>query len=368
MTSHKHDRKELLSLLEAAKPGLADKELVQQTTSFIFSNEKLITFNDEISVVTDSPFGSDVEGAVPAKECMEMLARFNDKKVTVYSNESELRIEGKNKKIGIRLQQEIQAPITEVLEFENQDVEWGALPNNFNEIIDFVRFSVSTNTNKPLFNCVHFDKDIVESCDNYRMTRYFLEMPHFEEGFLIHYQNVRALLNYPRLEYYCLDDNWAHFLDENGLRISCRYRDDSFPDVSALMFEDGVPLTFPEGFREALSRSKVMVDTSHIDYEKVDVTLDGNQIILESKNDSGWFKETLEHDHLPDIDITFTINPRFLDQVVKKMGRAYFREDVDRIAFHGDEFAHIIALFYVGNKKQKAEGKTSKKGKKKKKS
>ena len=40
----------LQKALETVKPGLANKEMIEQATSFAFMKDKVVTYNDEISI------------------------------------------------------------------------------------------------------------------------------------------------------------------------------------------------------------------------------------------------------------------------------------------------------------------------------
>ena len=46
----KLNKADLQRALEIVKPGLANKEMIEHSTSFAFINGKVITYNDEISL------------------------------------------------------------------------------------------------------------------------------------------------------------------------------------------------------------------------------------------------------------------------------------------------------------------------------
>ena len=48
----KINKKELQEALERVKPGLASRELIEQSTSFAFMRDRVVTYNDEISIST----------------------------------------------------------------------------------------------------------------------------------------------------------------------------------------------------------------------------------------------------------------------------------------------------------------------------
>ena len=69
--------------LAIVKPALANKEILEQTTSFAFLNGRVVTYNDEISI--SHPFESDFEGAVKAEELYGLLSRTTKEEVSLVS-------------------------------------------------------------------------------------------------------------------------------------------------------------------------------------------------------------------------------------------------------------------------------------------
>ena len=59
------NRQNLQKALEIVKPGLSNKEIIEQTTSFAFIDGKVVTYNDEISICHPVE-GLTLEGAVKA--------------------------------------------------------------------------------------------------------------------------------------------------------------------------------------------------------------------------------------------------------------------------------------------------------------
>ena len=60
----KINREELLNQLESVLPGLSTREIIEQSSCFVFMNKEVITYNDEISCSHKSRL--DIEGAIVA--------------------------------------------------------------------------------------------------------------------------------------------------------------------------------------------------------------------------------------------------------------------------------------------------------------
>ena len=67
------NREELTKALTSVKAGLADKDIVEHSTSFVFTKGVVITYNDEVSV--RYPLDLGVEGAVAASPVLAFLGR-----------------------------------------------------------------------------------------------------------------------------------------------------------------------------------------------------------------------------------------------------------------------------------------------------
>jgi len=98
------NRKELLTILGKVAPGLSNTEILEQSSSFIFMDGLVITFNDEISVSHPIPY--DWTGAVVAKELMTLLKKYKDDEIEVNITQEEFLIKTKRGEAGIRLDEQ----------------------------------------------------------------------------------------------------------------------------------------------------------------------------------------------------------------------------------------------------------------------
>lgn len=342
----KVDRQYLQKRLEKAKPGLADKEVIEQSTSFIFVNGYIVTFNDEVAISFPSPFGDDVEGAVSAKEFMGVLAKFRDKEVDIKSTDNELLLKGKNKKVGLALIKDINLPMADIINFDPEGVEWIDLAVDTMEAIEFCKFSVSKNTNKPVLNSLHMNGDLIESSDNYRITRFFMDKVTFPDPILIAINNAKILPNYTNLVKYAVYDGWAHFSDEdNNIVVSCRLLEEKFPDVSDFLVKGDISIELPEGLDEILQTAEVVIDHSKIDNERVTINVTSNKVKVSCEGPNSWYVETLKYkQNTKNKDISFEINPTLLREILKLMTSANLNEKAGVMNFIGDKFIHVISL------------------------
>ena len=107
----KVNREQLLNQLEAVLPGLSTRELIEQSSCFVFKDGKVLTFNDEIACVQTCKIG--IEGAVPAMPIVNLLRKMVEEEITILpvNDGKGLRIKGKRKQATIPMEAEIQLPI-----------------------------------------------------------------------------------------------------------------------------------------------------------------------------------------------------------------------------------------------------------------
>src|SRR5690625_1182784 len=81
----------LLDALEIVRPGLSNDEVVEQSTSFAFIGDKVITYNDDISV--SHPISNlGFEGAVRSQEIYEFLKKSRSETVHIEVTENEVKL------------------------------------------------------------------------------------------------------------------------------------------------------------------------------------------------------------------------------------------------------------------------------------
>ena len=81
----KVDRVKLLQALESVSGGLATQEAVEQSSCFVFKDDGLYTYNDEVACWCPNPVPG-VVGAVVAQPLLALLPQLPEAEVTVTTN------------------------------------------------------------------------------------------------------------------------------------------------------------------------------------------------------------------------------------------------------------------------------------------
>lgn len=333
----KIEKEQLIKALEIVKPGLANKEMIEQATSFAFMGGRVVTYNDEISV-SHPVADMDITGAVKADELYQLLGKIKQKEVSFEMTDNEVRITAGKARAGITLQQEIRLPLEEI----GETGKWKRVPKNLKEAMRFAMFSCGRDLSRPVLTCLHITDSHVESCDNFRLTRYDLESKLPVNEFLIPASSVKDLLNYDFVAV-AEGTGWIHFKTKEATVFSCRVFEDSYPKVDALLKVSGSSFALPTGLDEALKRASVFSKRDSIVDEKVVVGIHKNVLKIRSEDESGWFEEEVElgKDSKVD-DVEFAINPGFLSDMLARQTTCELSKD--RMKFIGEGWEHVVVL------------------------
>lgn len=324
---------DLINILSSVKPGLARQEVIEQSTSFVFSEGFVFTYNDEISV--SHPVDLDIEGAVRAKELFALLSKIKDEEIDVTAEGGELLIKGAKLESGITMDHEVHLPGVA----PPDDADWEEVPKGFNDAVRICAFSCASENVSAVLNSIHISGGIAESCDNYRLTQFELEGDLGDEV-LIPSGYARQLIQYD-FDSYCIDDGWLHCeKEETGLCFSCRIFEEAFPDLDALLDIEGDDVELPTELKSVLDRSGIFSNDADLGIELVKIEIKNKWLKVEAQNENGWTREKVRIKS--DVDIQFSVNPGMLKEVLAITSTATLSEN--HIKFTAPSFVHVISL------------------------
>ena len=338
----KINRAEFIKVLNSVKPGLATKELVEQSMSFIFKGGQVITYNDEVAVHAPLKDDFEVDGAVPAKEFLAILGKFKGEDVELEPLENELRLKCGKSKAGIPLSGNIVLPISDI----NIPDEWYDLPNDFMDAIKACLPSTSRDLTRPVLTTIHLNNDFAESTDNARITRWTWteDAALGADDFLLPAEAATALTRFDAVEYRC-EDGWAHFSNGKGVVFSCRISEGNFPNIDEHIVGGTSigKIIFPEGMAEMLDRAGVFANNGSGAYNPVNISIDKKGLmVLRGEGDSGWYEESCRVKWDGDSEIAFSIHQAHLQDILKTTSGASIGDG--KILFETDNFVHLVAL------------------------
>ena len=339
----KTNRPRLLDQLNQLKPGLAAKELIEQSTCFVFTGGRAYTYNAEIAVSIPTEI-ENIEGAVPAKELISLLQKSDNDDVDLEMTDAGLVIKSGRYKSTLTVQSEIRLPINEI---QTPD-KWQKLPEDFIEAVNVCLFSVSKDTLiKPQMNCIHCSVSYAESGSGHRLTRCCYASEKMERDILIPENAATALCSFAP-SHYATSNGWLHFRCASTL-FSCRtYAEDSYPNLSQHFEEtesETTTFSFPEDMQSILDRANVFADIDKGTYSKnsVTVALSEKEMLVTTKGNSGFYEEAIPIQFSGE-PMSFKISLFYLLEFLKRRSPISVMVDTKKMRLTSGGLTHIIAL------------------------
>ncbi len=302
------NRELLLSRLEAVSPGLASRELIEQSSCFVFKGGRIMTFNDEIACSIESPI--DVEGAVAAKPLLDLLGRLSEQDLDVSLGSSKLLIKGNRRRAEIVMESEIHLPVDSV----EVPAEWIELDPDFCEAVNIVQSTASqgkdTNFN---LTCVHLHPDWVEACDNFQVTRYPVNTG-VKGSCLIRQASIKHVPPLGMVEM-SEGEAWVHFRNQAGLVLSCRRWAEQYEDLGPILDCSGETVSLPGGLSEAVDKARIF-SSENVENDQIFVRMKAGKLLIRGEGVHGKFEEQKEVKFSG--DVAFMIAPRLLVEITKR--------------------------------------------------
>lgn len=330
-------RELLLQALRQVKPGLASKDVVEQATRFVFNKGYVYTFNDDISVAY--PVEHEIEAAIPAVEMYALLDKMKDVEVDISIDNSVMSIKGAKLSATIKSDESISMPLDNV----TSPSQWFDVPPNLENIMSFVLLSVSTNLAQPVMTCVHWTDKVIESCDNFRLTRIKAPtegMP--PEGVLIPGSNIACLKDYAPVKY-AIDESWVHFKTAEDCVLSCRVFSGEFVELDDLCDTPASDeIRFTDAMIELLDRVTVLAEKDVYNNSKAEVSIVKGIATVKTSNDLGGIEDRVRV-KCPR-DIAFNIKIETLKRILTYFKKAFLADNGSSLRFVNDDITHAISL------------------------
>ena len=340
MTTMKINKTELLTALERVKPGLANRDLIEQATSFAFLGDRVVTYNDEISI-SHPVKDLNIRGAVKADALYSFLNRVKQDTIKVTWKGNQVQITAGKSRAGLVFEQEVKLPVEEIGEFG----KWEKLPKYFLDALKLCHPCASTDMSRPILTCLNIDGDTVVASDGYQIMRYKLngKVP---APFLLPASAAKDLSGYT-ITKTASGDGWVHFGTDDETVFSSRVFEGEFPDVSTHLEFEGSGIEFPETITEILERAEVFSKSDLTkDMPMVILQLKDNKLLIKSQNNTGWFEETADVKYEGD-PIQFATNIEFLMTLLRQRNACEYGDN--KIKFSGENWVHVVVTMATGD-------------------
>lgn len=324
----------LLAALKAVKPGVSDKEVIQDSNHFIFDEDKIRSYNDQIAI--HKIFKTGLCGAVKASEFYSLIDKITVDEMEIFQESGQFKIEAGNLEAAINIQEQHAVPLINVKGLKG----WMDLPGNFSDAIEFCTFSASKDMTKPVLTCLFIIDNKVYSSDRFRVTRFKLD-DNVGESFLLKESSAKILKSYNPTHYLPKND-WIHFKNKDDVYFSSRVTLGEYPDLDQYFVTRGTRINLPDDLKSIIDRVQIMTNSDFKQDLNIKIEIIKGKITCKGEGDLGYVKESTKTSY-DGKDITFKIHPIFLKDILETLNELIVTQN--SLLFKGDGFDHIISLF-----------------------
>lgn len=337
------NRTAFLNQLLAVQPGLAEREIIEQSSCIAFVKGRAYTYNDEVACSAEVPLT--LSGAIPAKTLLSILGKMPDEELIVEEDDAEIVFKGKGRRFKLRKEAKIALPVDKL----ESPKSWIKMPKHFAEAVDMVRHSASTDKSRFKLTCVHISPNHIEACDNFQLSRFRLKTG-VEKSVLVKKSSIENIVGMKMIEM-AETETWLHFRNASGVVLSCRRYVEKYHDVEGVLKEKGKPIVLPKRLGEAADRASVFSSETTND-NQVRVRLSEGLLRIRGVGEVGWYSETRKVSYTgPELE--FLIAPSLLGQIADKFREAFV--DSNQLRVEGPEWVFVTCLGKPTDKVSKSE-------------
>ncbi|MDD5053490.1 MAG: hypothetical protein PHO27_12215 [Sulfuricurvum sp.] len=332
-------KQKLVDVLSAIKPGLAQKAIVEQATHFIFTGDRVLTFNDRICV--SYPVRTDFTCSVAAEEFFKIANNIPDDDINIEVNDGILRIEGlKVRAVLAANSGDVILSFVQSLNLDEVPKRAKKLPEDFKEAIKLCVFSASTNMSIPALTCLYLHDDYIASTDNLRISEYKMKSS-LGCSVLLPALSAVELIKFDVAEFALSEEKtWIYFFTKEGAIFCSRLVDAEFPDY--VSFLEGISkdeIVLPENIDNLVKTASILTEEGG-DNQEIEVQINKGKLKCKGQNKLGWIE--CESRIQARLSITFVIVASFFLDILNHTHTMFF--DQNKALFKSNEFRHVIAL------------------------
>jgi hypothetical protein len=321
-----------LDQLEAVFPGTSPKEIIEQSSYFVFKDGQVLTFNDEVACAI--PTDVKVTGAVKASPLLALLRMLEDEHVEVGVEEGEFRVKGKRKDAGVPMDASILLPIDAV----ERPEKWRKLDQEFTEAVKQVSRCAGSDASKFALTCLHLTAGFVEACDNFQVMRYEVKTG-LKTDALVRKDSIVELVRFDMTEV-GQTDSWVHFRSPKGLVMSFRVHLDNYPDLSPILDASGGAVAFPRGIGQAAKKAEIF-SSQNADANRVLVEVRPDRMRITGRGTLGWYRETSALKYSGPA-MKFLIHPELLADLAADHSECQMSDS--RLIVEAERFRYVACL------------------------
>jgi len=332
------NKSNLQEALGIVKPGLAKKEVLEQSTSFAFLKNRVIAFNEDFCI-SHPVKGIRLKGAVETDKLYQLLAKIKQEEIdfevesTDGAGENNLLIIKAGKiRAGLSLHSVVKLPLEEEIMDRG---DWNPLPELFLKLLSVCIPLSATKMSDPILTCIHVNKEgIIESSNNHCLMRCELSEQMPINTFLLPRESARLLItNNPTS--ISEGKGWVHFKNDQGTVFSSRVFEGKFPDTTMFFTgTNGIKLIFPRKILDMINRGEVF------NSESIELSIKNKILTLKAKTEIGWFQEK---SNIPyEGTFSFSITPQLLKNILTETRHGQHTKNT--LIFTGENWKYVTTF------------------------
>lgn len=332
--AQKVNRESLLRQLHDLQPGLAVKEVVEQSQCYVFKKGRIYTFNDQICcrMKTDE---LKIEGAIPSVKLLAILEKMDDDILEADVQDGGILLKGKGREVKLVMENEVLLDTSVI----TSPGEWHKLPEGFEDAVSVVAACAGKDESLFANTCVQLTSKYIEATDRFQIARYKMKLQ-LERPILVKSEMLKAVVQ-RGVSKYCQSGDWLHFKNANGLIMSVRLYIDDFPDVGQFLKVSGKPAKLPKGLIKAVEKCVVFSSENGNDDNQVLVELRKDRLRVKGEGASGYFRETKKMSYSGP-SMAFYIDPSLLSKLTEEHNECEITPDAMKV--DGGSFVYVTSL------------------------
>ena len=337
----------LSNALNAVKPAVSKRSILEQMTHFIFTEDAVTAFDNQICI--SYPIETGLRCTVKADSMLKFVPRIDSEKIDLSIKDGNLigKAQGVEAELPVLVDDEIYKLVSEVQK-QRGKTKWLPIPDKLLEGMSYCMFAAGKDASREYLTCVAVKgKDIIAG-DGSRFGWAQLEET-TRKNFMIRATSVNEITRFGGFTHYCLSESWAHFKTRDKAVFHIRQDAGSYPIAQCKkQFEsfEGADLelkeTDRESIREAVETASVLSEEISID-KSVEISFEKNKIICKGETESGKVtrRRKITYEGEP---FSFLINPLFLMQILDQDEPSSLSIADGKMELKSENFRHLIAL------------------------
>lgn len=334
-------KSEFLKVLQALKPGLDEKSMINQMKNISFRGQDVVTYKDSVCVLY--PFNTNFVASVNYKDLFRVIDKLPTEIFEMHNNDNEVIITAAGTRAGLvtTIDDEISTNIDSLIEQlpnDTNEFSWNALPQDFMTGAALCIPAASTDLSQGVLTCLYAkDTDLICS-DNLRVSSFTLAHS-LNSEFFIRASIVKELASF-EFDQLCVAKSWVHFSAPSGAILSVRLIKGEGLTYFKQLFDGfvGEPIDLPEDMKELIESASVMASDEQT--RDMTITFENGKVVCGTSGPRGWIEKEMPINYNKDQQLNFMISAAFLRQILHMPLKMTVGKD--RSLFESGSFKHML--------------------------